>query len=383
MATLGNTPKSTTVLRLEARKSFTLSVWITDHHGRALDISTISLRLVVKQRDLADTGVDDLAGLVLDQTADLTDPLEGLATFSVQASDLNQAPGEYPFSLVMLDEGYSAVLMKGVVDLQENSEFSSVGSTYLSSNPASSIVLSLRGRSVVSIATGSTLAPGTTSFTDGDKAKLDSITTGAEVNIPADWTAGVLDQGYILNKPLNVGIPDGGSPGEVMAKLSGVDGDAAWVMLYPDSGTNGLNATGVADGLVPVANGLGSWSWAPVDGGVTSVNTRVGDVVLDMGDLADTAARVAFTPAERLKLAAVETSIDWDDVQNRPSLGTAAAADLTSLIQKGQINAATDFQSGVTPKAFVPRLSELRGFTHGTGIPSGGADGDVYFQYTV
>ena len=59
MAYIGNSPTSETVLRLEARKSFALGLYIQDANGRPLDITDASIRLVAKKLPLRATDTND------------------------------------------------------------------------------------------------------------------------------------------------------------------------------------------------------------------------------------------------------------------------------------------------------------------------------------
>jgi hypothetical protein len=389
---LGNSPQATTVLRLEARKSFALSVWVRDANGRPLDISDTSLRIAMMKRLPRGTDPGDLTNLLAHITAERVDAVEGLARFHIQAADLNHAPGEYPFAIVMDTNGYSTVAAKGIVDLQQNTEFASINSTYQPSNAPASVTLSVDERSQITLQTGPTLAPGTTSFTDGDKEKLDGIAAGAQVNVTANWSAEEGQSGYIRNRPRLgsaafhdledlLGLPKGGAPGEVLIKLTSNDYDVVWQQPFSSGGGGSLPAEGVSAGYVPTATGAGGWGWAEIVAGVQTVNGYQGDVMLTLNDLADTTARVAMTPAERTKLQALDTSISYNNLQDKPVLGTAAALDAEDVLQPGEVNAA-DVSSGVLAPARIPPLASLSGFRSGTAAPSGGFDGELYFQYT-
>src|SRR6478672_6090794 len=381
MSHLGNSPRQHLVLRLEARKSFALSVWITDRAGRALDITGSTIRLVVKKSPFDGTDVADADNLITNAAAIIEDPTTGYAALYLQASDLDFKPGEYPFALVLLNDGYSSVLGRGVVDLVDNPEAASVGSTYVGGETASALRIALEGANALKIETGATLAPGIVSFTVSDKLKLDGIEPGAQANVRADWNAPEGDPSQILNKP-SAGdlLPPGGSPGAVLVKMSALDGDADWAQIAAGGGGAGLDATGVPAGWVPVANGVDSWDWEELVGGVESVNGQTGAVVLDADDIADGLTKVQMTQVERDKLAGIDGS-DWADITNKPAFGTASLLDDTQVLRPGQVDG-DDITSGEIDKAYLPKVSQLRGFSSGTAAPSGGADGDLYFQYT-
>lgn len=391
MAYIGNSPQATTVLRLEARKSFALSLLVRDSSGRPLDLSTTAFRLVMKKPPLlADPG--DTANLLVNSTAEIVDAAAGLARFNLQATDLNQTPGEYPFALVMDTNGYSTVAVKGIVDLQQNTEFTSINSTYLPANAPSALTLLLGERPQIILETGPTLAPGATSFLDSDKEKLDGIEPGAQANVEADWAAEEGMPGYVRHRPRFgsaayrdfedlLGLPKGGAPGEVLVKLSSADYNVGW--QQPAAGGSGgtLPATGVQAGYVPTANGVDGWGWAAIVAGVQSVNSKQGAVVLTLDDLANTATRVSMTPAERTKLGQLTTTPAYADLTGKPTLGTAAALNSDQVLRPGAATAG-DVVSGVFDPARIPSVSSLPGFRSGTAVPSGGFDGELYFQYT-
>jgi hypothetical protein len=386
---LSNSPQATTVLRLEARKSFALSVWVRDANGRPLDISTTELRLVMMKKL---PRASDPGEILVNVTAEIVDAAEGFARFNLQAADLNHTPGEIPFALVLDDNGYSTVAAKGIVDLQQNTEFASVNSTYLPANAPSSVTLTIGEGSRITLRTGPTLAPGTTSFTDGDKSKLDGVEAGAQVNVSANWFSEEGQPGFILNRPMFgtaafrdieelLALPAGGAPGEVLVKINNDDYMVGWQQPSSNNGGGDLPAAGVTAGYVPTATGAGGWGWAAIVSGVEIVNGKQGTVTLTLDDLADTAARVAMTPAERTKLEELDTSISYTNLLDKPTLGTAAALNTGQVLQPGEVDAA-DVVSGVLDPERIPSVSSLPGFRSGTATPSGGFDGELYFQYT-
>lgn len=390
MAYLGNSPSQETVLRLEARKSFALNVWIKDFHGRPLDIGSARLRLVIKKLPLDPADSTDTDNLLTNSEAQIVDGPAGLARFSLQAAELNHDPGEYPYSLVLSVDGYSSVIVKGIVDLQRNTEFSSVVENYVTDVAIEGLVVRLRDSNAIDVRTGPTLAPGTTSFTDGDKAKLDSIEEGAQQHIVPDWNAGLDDSGFIANKPLlgsaaymnveAISLPNGGAPGEALVKLSNSDRHVGWAQVSGGEGGAGLDATGVLAGQVPTANGADSWGWAPIPTPVTSVNNQTGAIQLTLDQIPDGSGRVSLTPAQRTKLDDLTATPAWDSITGKPTFGSAAFKAEEDFLAPNQVNA-SDVTGGVLDNQRVPRVSQLRGFSSGTAAPAGGSDGDLYFQY--
>jgi len=381
-----------TVLRLEARKSFALSVQVRDSSGRPLDLAGTALRLVVLKRLPAGTDSGDAANLLVDATAEIVDAADGRASFNLQATDLNHKPGEYPFALVTDVNGYSTVAAKGIVDLQQNTEFASLNSSYLPAQAPAGITVTLGGSTQVTLQTGPALAPGATSFLNSDKEKLDGIEPGAQVNVEADWSAEEGMPGYVRHRPRFgsaayrdfedlLGLPKGGAPGEVLVKLSSTDYQVGWQQPTTGGAGGTLPATGVTAGYVPTANGVGGWGWAAIVAGVQSVNNKQGAVTLTLDDLAETAARKAMTAAERTKLGQLTTTPAWTDIAGRPTFGTAAALNTNEVLRPGAA-AAGDIVSGIFDPARIPSVSSLPGFRSGTAAPSGGFDGELYFQYS-
>ena len=346
MAHIGNSPTSETVLRLEARKSFALGLYIQDANGRPLDITDASIRLVAKKLPLRATDTNDADNLILNSEAELVTPESGFARFNIQASDTNHKPGEYAYTVVLTSEGYSSVLFRGTLDLRENTEFSSVDSSYVPGVEVMNLQLKLSGPKTIVVQAGAALPPGTTSFTDDDKTKLDSIELGAQVNDPNQ-------------------IPRGGSRRAYLGKRSPVDFDLAWFQP-PQTDPSGLDAEGISAGRVPTANGAGGWDWAQ---GVASAD-----------DISDGTFNVMMTTAERDKLTGLTR--DYTLLDNLPILGGIASHNVDEFLQPNGVDGA-DITTGTVSKDRLPKVSAHNGFTSGTDGPSGGADGDIYFQYTV
>lgn len=392
MSYIGNGPQSETVLRLEARKSFALGLEIRDQSGRVLDITGASFRIVMKALPLRMTDTTDSDNLITNSIATIVDPTGGVARFSLQALDLNRVPGEYPFVIVMLSGGYSSVIVGGTIDVQQNTEFASVASTYLGTNPPVTLQLNMAGSKTLAVFTGATLAPGTTSYTLADKAKLDAIQAYAQANVHADWSAAPSDPSSIFNKPLlgtaafesieSIGVPRDGAPGMVLMK-NGVGNNAySWAVPPVGPGPGNLTAVGIGAGYVPTANGANSWGWSlPAADLVQSVAGRTGAVVVTLGDAADTAGRLAMLPAERVKLTGLTATPAYSSLTGTPTLGSVASHAFGEFLLPLGV-AAADVVSGVLSNARVPTLAGLRGYSQGTGAPSGGVDGDIYLQYT-
>lgn len=402
MVALDNSPASETYLRLQARKSFALGLYVTDHHGRPLDLAGTSIRMVVRKTNFSASVEDDSANLIVNSEAELVAAGAGFARFHLQAADLDQKPGEYEYSVTLLDNGYSSVLLKGILDLVQNTEYNSTEAVYAENQVDSALQILLKGQHVVKVRTGPTLAPGTTSFTDSDKAKLDGIAANAQVNVLPDWNAPEFSPAQILNKPEHRLLPSGGGLGSVLIKRSANDYDGVWAIpnytgdtvdwffpgygvfpgpdLFPGGGSNNANgtldATGVPGGYAPIADGLDSWDWGPATG-VQSINGQTGVVELNADEIIAGVVQLFMTAAERAKLAGL--SNNYADLAGKPTLGSAAAQNVADFLPSTGISG-DKIVSGEVSKDRVPKLSAHRGFSWGTASPSGGADGDMYFQ---
>lgn len=348
MAYVGNTPSEETIIKAEARKSLAIGLWIQDQSGRSLDITDATLRFVARKSPLPGTGNDDSAALISVEAV-LTDPGVGFANVYIQAADLNLPVDEYAMSVVMVSEGYSATLLKGQLVVLENSEYTSVGDTYVGDNPALSLTVQLQGSRVINVFTGPTLVPGTTSFTISDMQKLANIEAGAQVNDPPE-------------------LPGGGSKNAVLTKASNADGDVKWA-AQSSAGGSGLDASGITAGYVPTADGTDNWDWAPA-----------APETVDADTIVDGETNAAYTQVEKTKLAGL--SADYNDLDNLPTLGTAAAADADAFAAAAHNHNASAITAGTVDPARLPRIGSILGNTYGTAAPTGGSDGDEYFQYT-
>ena len=194
MSYLSNGPVDQVVLRLMARKSFALGIFVQDQNGNPLDITGCTFHILMR-KSIPSTTVDDSGNLIINSTGVIQAPTLGFLRFELQAADLNQAPGEYLFSIVMISDGYSSVLVNGSIELEQNAEFASVGEIYESSETMSTaLAVVLDGSRSISVRTGPTLAPGEATFSSDDERKLDELYAGA------------VQDGTILNADL---IPDG------------------------------------------------------------------------------------------------------------------------------------------------------------------------------
>lgn len=317
MSVFGNTPsKANSVIHLEARKSFSLGIYLKLENGTPVDITGCDIRFVMKAQPYNYTDTTDASNLVVNSEAALIDAAAGYARLDLQASDLDEIPGEYDFTIVLItSENYSAVLAKGVIDLLPNTEFASMASTYTGSNPASVLDIALRGTTVLDIRAGAAVPPNMHFVSSSDLTLLEQLAL-----------SGLLG----ATPPL---VPPGGFTNQVLAKLSNDPFDVGWVSGGTGGGSGGPDATGVPLGYLLTANGVDNYTWAaPPD-------TQV--------------------PA------------DWTAVSgptrvlNKPTLGTAAAQNVEAfagaahthgLLDLSNVTLGTELPSGGTPGTFYLRV---------------------------
>ena len=268
MTYVGNGPEDQTVLRLQARKSFALSLYIVDRNRSPLDISGCTITMVVR-KNVPSSVVDDSGNLLTNSTAVIVQAVLGWCRFELQASDLDFTAGEYIYTITLRYAGFSSVIVQGPLELEQNTEFTSVGEAYVLSN-ATSTALSvvLYEDKVLEVQTGPTLAPGQALFTKEDERHLDelyayAVTAGQTLNadmIPDGITKVIMtlaERDKLANLTLNwgdiVGKPDFGDiithdDAEYVRKLSGDAGDIVSGVFTNPRIPKVLELRGISDG---------------------------------------------------------------------------------------------------------------------------------------
>jgi len=178
MATAGNSPQSRPVLELEARKSFSFGVWIQDQNSNPLDISGATLRFVARKQVTSDV-IDDSDNLITNAQATIIAPSLGYGIFAFQASELDWTPGEYQFTIVIISEGYSGVLVNGIIQLNQNTEFGSMDETFEVMEPVTHLQIAMRNQTSIVVKAGPALAPNQAVFQSADRTKLDQLYAAA------------------------------------------------------------------------------------------------------------------------------------------------------------------------------------------------------------
>lgn len=125
-----------------------------------------------------------------------------------------------------------------------------------------------------------------------------------------------------------IGIPTGGTAGQILTKDSTTDYDT-------------------------------SWQDAP-EGGVTSVNNETGDVVLNQDDVLDGTIYKQYSATEKTKLAGIEANADVTDSANVDAAGATMNSD-TTLVGNGYFLDEDDMASNSPSK--VPSQQSVKAYT--------------------
>ena len=136
MVKLSNSPHESTVLILEARKSFALRIELFDRHEEEMSWMGLSATFTMGTLDPFEQllSVNGLHGL-----------------FYLQASDLDLPIGAYPFSITLNADGYSLVIVKGEVQLRENTDVGSAEHDYAGTAPSETLAVMLDRTTVLQV----------------------------------------------------------------------------------------------------------------------------------------------------------------------------------------------------------------------------------------
>lgn len=118
---LGNTPRRETNIAVEASKSYQLGLRFIQQTGsdtpEPVDITGCEIRFVAT--DPPSRGSTEVLSIV----ADLDAPLNGLASFKFQASDLTLTPDSYAYDVTLYPpSGYSSPILKGYLEIGTNTD---------------------------------------------------------------------------------------------------------------------------------------------------------------------------------------------------------------------------------------------------------------------
>ena len=146
MATIGNSPQEKTVIRMEARKSFSLGLLLRTEVNAAIDVTGAGITLVISKRN-----PDNSVVPVINMTAEHVAPRAGHVRFEIQASDTDLEIREYYMTITMRKDGYSSVLAKGVAEILPNTETAATAHEYDGVPDTSTLAVWLKRRNVIKI----------------------------------------------------------------------------------------------------------------------------------------------------------------------------------------------------------------------------------------
>ena len=153
MARLTNTPQQQLQFDLERRKSYSFRCVLLNADRSPLNLTNCKLRFVMKAREY-DEDLFDTTNVIVNHEARILSPEFGEATFAFQAAELDVAPGAYNYAIVLwTKDGYSAVVVKGIVNLHANTDSASMTKRYTTNSADAALELTLRGNDVVNIVT--------------------------------------------------------------------------------------------------------------------------------------------------------------------------------------------------------------------------------------
>ena len=151
MARLSNSPQQQLVMDLERRKSYSFRVVIMNADRSPMNLSGCTLRFVMKAATY-DDDLFDTTNQIINCEAQIDSPELGEATFSFQAAELDAAPGEYNYTIVMwTTTGFSVVVVKGILNLHPNTESASATKIYSPGSTDGALEITMRGSDVVNI----------------------------------------------------------------------------------------------------------------------------------------------------------------------------------------------------------------------------------------
>ena len=153
MARLTNTPQQQLQFDLERRKSYSFRCVLLNADRSPLNLTNCKLRFVMKAREY-DEDLFDTTNVIVNHEARILSPEFGEATFAFQAAELDVAPGAYNYAIVLwTKDGYSVVVVKGIVNLHANTDSASMTRSYTTNSADAALELTLRGNDVVNIVT--------------------------------------------------------------------------------------------------------------------------------------------------------------------------------------------------------------------------------------
>lgn len=142
---LGNTPRVETNFYVEPNKSYAFGISFQDIDHDPIDLDGAIIRMVIAN-DAYRGG-----GEILEKTALLIVPDQGLCQFQFQAAELDLQDGQYVYDITFTaTSGYSTPILKGYFEVGTNVDYNS-SNTYVDVNTGSEITVVMDNIDVVQI----------------------------------------------------------------------------------------------------------------------------------------------------------------------------------------------------------------------------------------
>ena len=242
MATIGNSPQEKTVIRMEARKSFSLGLLLRTEVNAAINVTGAVITLVISKRN-----PDNSVVPVIDMTAEHIAPAAGHVRFEIQASDTDLAVREYYMTITMRKDGYSSVLAKGVAEILPNTETDATAHDYDGVPDTSTLAVWMKRRNVIKIHTVPVVTKGNKGDAGGGVFEYaGALGTG---NPGPGKFAYTMNPGVVV---LSLSAQDvyGSDLSEWFARLNGITGESSGTLSihgYEDDITDVLYVTKAID----------------------------------------------------------------------------------------------------------------------------------------
>lgn len=215
MVQIRTSPSEHSFLMLEARKSCSFSISLVDGNGAPISLAGGSITLAISPVVRAATELP-----LLTVTAEPTGA-EGVSQFNLQASVLDLTPGEFDFAITVVLEGYSFVVMKGTLEVVQNTDFSAGAASYNTPLSNLNVQAVIRANGTVRVVLGHALPPGIVRAPAG----------GNPGQVLAKKSTTHYDVEWATVEGATSSLPPGGTTGQVLAKTSNANHAVGWTTV--------------------------------------------------------------------------------------------------------------------------------------------------------
>ena len=262
MPSITNAPAKTISFALERRKSYQLRVILLNGDDTPVDLTGAVLRMIVKEAEWDDDQYD-LNNLLVNSSAVILEPLNGVAQFSLQAAELDADPGNYFYTMVLwTPTKFSGVVLKGDFSLLANAESDSIHYPFTGEALNQELLISLRQPDQITVVTNNmaTAPKGDPGPAGDDGLQGPPGDRGASVEsmvVEGTDLVTTLSDFTVITIPLPTLEGDPGADGrEVLLQVGGgyiqwqYEGDAGWTNLVSLASLTGPTGADGADGII-------------------------------------------------------------------------------------------------------------------------------------